>query len=57
MLTEMQTLLHMALPPTSLEILSVSQLTDNAKRLQTRTPQPTVLSSYSDSDYHWLPGC
>jgi tetratricopeptide (TPR) repeat protein len=56
MLTEIQTLPKMALPPTSLEILSISQLTDNSKRLQTRTPQPTVLSSYSESDYHWLVG-
>ena len=56
MLTEMQTLPHMALPPTSLGVLSISQLTDNSKRLQTQTPQPTELSSYSESDYRWLVG-
>ncbi len=56
MLTGMQTFLHVALLPTSLGVLRISQLTDNSKRLQTQTPQPTVLSSYSESDYHWLVG-
>ena len=54
MLTGIQTLPKVPLPPISLEVPSMSQLPDNSKPLQTRTSRPTVLHSYPESDYHWL---
>ena len=56
MLTEIQTLPKVALPPTSLTALSISQLLDNSKPLETQTSQSTVHPSYPESNYHWLVG-
>ena len=56
MLTDIQTLPKVALPPRSLEVPSMSQLLDNSKVLQTQSSQPAVLPCYSESDYHWLLG-
>ncbi|MYC74692.1 tetratricopeptide repeat protein [Candidatus Poribacteria bacterium] len=56
MLTGMQTVPKVVLPPGALEIPSIPQLLDNSKLLQTRTSQPAGLPIYAGSDYHWLVG-
>ncbi len=56
MLTGTQPFPQVALPPTSLEVLSIPRLLDNSEPLQTLTPKPTVLPSYPENDYHWLVG-
>ena len=54
MLTGIQALPKVALPPKALEISSMFQLLNNSKLLQTQNSQSAVLQSYSESDYHWL---
>ena len=56
MLTGIQTLPKVVLPPGALEIPSMSRLLDDSKLLQTRTSQPAGLPLYVESDYHWLVG-
>ncbi len=56
MLTGIQTLPKVALPPMALEIPSMPQFLANSKLLQTQISQSAVLPLYAESDYHWLVG-
>ena len=50
MLTGIQTLPKVALPPKALEIAGTPQFLDNSKLLQTRTSQTAVLPLYAESE-------